>query len=136
MWKFTVRIGRLVKAGSWAVTFAGGGRGPARARTVNIMLGAAALAAGLTMAACSPADAPVAQGGAGTASPAGQAGQAGGDPGCQAMASQISTISRQLSTASGNYSAQVPVLQAWYKDLQAAQQEAEPRSRRLLGWCP
>ncbi len=84
---------------------------------------AAALAAGLTVTACSPAYAPAGQGGSGAVSPA--AGQAGEDPGCQAIVSQVSTITSQLSATSGNYSAQVPVLQAWYNDLQAAQQEAQ-----------
>jgi len=101
---------------------ASAGRSPARTRTASIMLVAAALAAGLTVTACSPASAPVGQGGPGAASPAGQAGE---DPGCQAIASQVSTINSQLSATSGNYSAQVPVLQAWYNDLQAAQQEAQ-----------
>jgi hypothetical protein len=64
---------------------------------------------------------PAGQGGAGAAAPAVQAGL---DPGCQAIASQVSTISSQLSATSGDYSAQVSVLQAWYDDVQAAQQEA------------
>jgi hypothetical protein len=97
------------------------------------MLAAAALTAGLTVTACSPASAPasapVGQGGSGGTSAVGQGGsgggQAGEDPGCQAIASQVSTISSQLSATSGNYSAQVPVLQAWYSDLQSAQQEAQ-----------
>ena len=124
MGKVIVRVGRPVAAASAALTLAGAsaGRGLARTRTANIMLVAAALAAGLTVTACSPAYAPVGQGGSGAASPAGQAGE---DPGCQATASQDSTISSQLSATSGNYSAQVPVLQAWYSDLQAAQQEAQ-----------
>ena len=105
------------------------------------MLVAAALTAGLTLTACSSGFAPVGQGGdSGTSSSAGQAGQpgqpgqdstgqnssgqSGEDPGCQAIASQISGISSQLSATSGNYSAQVPVLQTWYGDLQAAQQES------------
>jgi hypothetical protein len=66
--------------------------------------------------------APAGQGDSGTtAAPAGQAGQ---DPGCQTIASQVAAISSQLSATSGNYSAQVPVLQAWSNDLQTAQQEA------------
>jgi hypothetical protein len=138
MGKVTVRIGRLVGAASATVTLAGAGagRGLARTRTPHVILAAAALAAGLTVTACSPAYAPGGQGGGGT-SAAGQgasgggaggaapAGQAGQDPGCQAIASQVSTISSQLSATSGNYSAQVPVLQAWYNDLQSAQQEAQ-----------
>jgi hypothetical protein len=99
------------------------------------MLVAAALTAGLSLTACSSGFAPVGQGGdAGTSSSAIQAGQdstgqnsagqSGEDPGCQALASQISGISSQLSATSGNYSAQVPVLQTWYGDLQAAQQES------------
>jgi hypothetical protein len=102
-----VRIGRLVAA-------------------PKAMLVTAALAGGLTVTACSPSSTPAGQ-------PAGQAGpeaaapaaQAGADSGCQAIASQVSTISSQLSATSGNYSAQVPVLQTWYNDLQAAQQEAQ-----------
>jgi hypothetical protein len=111
----------------------------ARTRTASITLVAAALAAGLTVTACSSGLAPVGQGGnSGTSSSAGQAGrdstgqagqdsagQSGQDPGCQAIASQISGISSQLSATSGDYSAQVPVLQTWYSDLQAAQQESQ-----------
>jgi hypothetical protein len=127
MGKVIVRIGRI----------AGAGRGLACARTPHIMLAAAALAAGLTVTACSPASssasAPVGQGGSGGTSAVGQggsggtapSGQVGQDPGCQAIASQVSTISSQLSATSGNYSAQVPVLQAWYNDLQSAQPEAQ-----------
>ena len=135
MGKVIVRIGRLTGAASAALTLAGAGagRGLARTRTPHIMLAAAALAAGLTVTACSPASAPVGQGGSGGTSAPGQGGsggaaptgQAGQDPGCQAIASQVSTISSQLSATSGNYSAQVPVLQAWYNDLQSAQQEAQ-----------
>jgi hypothetical protein len=107
MGKVIARIGRLVAA-------------------PTTMLVTAALAGGLTVTACSPSSTPAGQ-------PAGQAGpgaaapaaQAGADSGCQAIASQVSTISSQLSATSGNYSAQVPVLQTWYNDLQAAQQEAQ-----------
>jgi len=123
MGKVMVRIGGLVAAASAALTLAGisAKRGLATTRRANIMLVTAALAAGLTVTACS-AYAPVGQGGSGAASPAGQAGE---DPGCQAIASQASTINSQLSATSGDYSAQVTVLQAWYNDLQAAQQEAQ-----------
>ena len=116
-------------------------------RTLSFMLVATALAAGLTVTACSPMNSAAGQGGAGNSTSAGQAGQAaqdsggqggqdsggqdssdqnasGEDPGCQAVASQISSISSQLSATSGNYSAQVPVLEAWYGDLQTAQQDA------------
>lgn len=134
MGKVIVRTGGLVAGASAASTHPGAsaGRGLARTRTASIMLVAAALAAGLTVTACTPTNAPVGQGAAapagqgdaGAAAPAGQ-GQAGEDPGCQAVASQDTTISSQLSATSGNYSAQVPVLQAWYNDLQAAQQEAQ-----------
>jgi hypothetical protein len=124
MGKIIVQTGRLVAAASAALTLAGAsaGRGLARTRTANIMLVAAALAAGLTVAACSPAPSPASQGGPVASAPAGQAGE---DPGCQAIASQISGISSQLSATSGNYSAQVPVLEAWYNDLQAAQRDAQ-----------
>jgi hypothetical protein len=134
MGKVTVGTGRLGAAASAALTLTGAGRGPARTRTVNMMLVAAALAAGLTVTACGPTSTPAAQGGgSGANAPAGQggagaaapAGQAGDDPGCQAIASQLSTISSQLSATSGNYSAQVPVLQEWYNDLQSAQQDAQ-----------
>jgi hypothetical protein len=135
MGKVIVRTGRLVAAASAALTLAGAGarRGPARTRTASMMLVAAALAAGLTVTACQPASAPVGQSGAGAAAPAGPggagaaapAGQAGEDPGCQAITSEDSAISSQLAATSGNYSAQVPVLEAWYGDLQAAQQEAQ-----------
>jgi hypothetical protein len=111
----------------------------AKTRTATILLAAAALGAGLTVTACQSAGLPVAQAGpnsngqASQASQAGQAGQAGQntadqtgeDPGCQAIASQISSIGNQLSATSGDYSAQVPVLQTWYGDLQAAQQESQ-----------
>ena len=111
----------------------------ARTRTASITLVAAALAAGLTVTACSSGLAPVGQAGnSGTSSSAGQAGgnpagqavqdstgQSGVDPGCQAIASQTSGITSQLSATSGDYSAQVPVLQTWYNDLQAAQQESQ-----------
>jgi hypothetical protein len=118
-----VRIGRLVAAASAALTLAGisSRRGLATTRKANITLVTAALAAGLTVTACS-AYAPADQSGSGAASPAGQVGE---DPGCQAIASQVSTINTQLSATSGDYSAQVTVLQAWYNDLQAAQQEAQ-----------
>jgi hypothetical protein len=88
----------------------------------HFMLVAAALAAGPTVTACSPSSAPAGQGGPGAAAPVGQA---GGDSGCQPIASQVAVISRQLSATSGNYSTQVPVLQTWYSDLQAAQQDAQ-----------
>lgn len=106
----------------------------------GILLAAAALGTGLAVTACSSASLPLGQAGAGAASSAGQANQntttqntggqnttaqSGEDPGCQAIASQISSISSQLSATSGDYSAQVPVLQTWYNDLQAAQQNAE-----------
>jgi hypothetical protein len=100
----------------------GAGHGPARTRRASIMLVAAALAAGLTVTACSQAPAPAGQSGSGAASPAGHAGQA---PVCQAIASQDSTITSQLAATSGNYNAQVPILEAWYNDLQTAQQEAQ-----------
>jgi hypothetical protein len=93
-----------------------------KTRKANIVLVAAALAAGLTVTACSPTSAPVGQSDPPASAPTGQAGE---DPGCQAISSQVSTISSQLSATSGNYSAQVPVLQAWYNDLQTAQQEAQ-----------
>jgi hypothetical protein len=105
----------------------------AKTRTATILLAAAALGAGLTVTACQSAGLPVAQAGPnsnGQASQASQAGQntadqTGEDPGCQAIASQISSIGNQLSATSGDYSAQVPVLQTWYGDLQAAQQESQ-----------
>jgi hypothetical protein len=103
----------------------------AKTRTATILLAAAALGAGLTVTACQSASLPVAQASqASQASQAGQAGQnttdqTGEDPGCQAIASQISSIGNQLSATSGDYSAQVPVLQTWYGDLQAAQQESQ-----------
>lgn len=87
---------------------------PVRIRTVNILLVAGALAAGLTVTACSG-------GGSGAASPAGQA----GDPGCAAYASQAPTINSQLSAASGNTSAELAVDEAWYNDLHADQQKAQ-----------
>ncbi len=83
---------------------------PVRTRTVNILLVAGALAAGLTVTACS-----------GAASSAGQV----GDPGCAAYASQAPTINSQLSAASGNTSAELAVDEAWYNDLQADQQKAQ-----------
>src|SRR5271156_4585256 len=110
MGEVIIRVGRPVAAARAALTLAGAnaGRGLARTRPANIMLAAAALAAGLTVTACSPSFSPGGQGGQGgqgggqgAASPAGQT---GGDPGCQAVASQDSTISSQLSATSGNYS--------------------------------
>src|ERR1700691_2139309 len=102
MGKVIVRTGKLVAADSAASTPVGVGvgarRGLARTRTANIMLVAAALAAGLTVTACQPTNAPASQGGGqGGAAPAaqgggqpvaapagqgGQGGQAGEDPGC------------------------------------------------------
>lgn len=98
-----------------------------RTRPASILLAAAALAAGLTLTACSSGLAPVGQAGGNPAGQSGQGttGQSGQDSGCQALASQISGISSQLSATSGDYSAQVPVLQTWYNDLQAAQQESQ-----------
>jgi hypothetical protein len=138
MGKVIVPAGKFVAVRGAAVTPGGAGarRGSARTRIATITLVAAALAVGLSVTACSPAQAPFGQsgqsgsggqsssGGSGGSTPAGQGGQGGEDPGCQAIASQISSISSQLSATSGNYSAQVPVLQDWYGDLQAAQQDA------------
>jgi hypothetical protein len=56
---------------------------------------------------------------------AGASGGRYGDPGCQAIASQISGISSQISATPGDYSAQVPVLNEWYNDLQNDQQESQ-----------
>jgi hypothetical protein len=106
------------------------GHGLARTRTVNILLVAGALVAGLTVTACQPASAPVGQGGPGAAAPAdpgaaSPAGQAGEDPGCAALASQMPAINSQLSAASGSTSAELAVDETWYSDLQADQQEAQ-----------
>jgi hypothetical protein len=124
MGKVIVRTGRLVAAASAALTLAGAsaGRGLARTRTANMMLVAAALAAGLTVTACQPASAPVGQSGPGAAAPAGQAGE---DPGCAALASQMPAINSQLSAASGSTSAELAVDETWYSDLQADEQEAQ-----------
>ena len=111
------------------------------ARMVNSLALAAVLVTGLTVTACSAASGPAGQSGSAAASqgnsaaaaPAGQgnsaaaapAGQSGEDPGCQAIASQISGISGQISADSGNLSAQMQVWQAWYNDLQAARQKTQ-----------
>jgi hypothetical protein len=112
------------------------GKVVAKTRTASILLAAAALGVGLTVTACQSTSLPVGQSGQNSNGQTGQTGQAGQagqdttdqtgeDPGCQAIASQISSISSQLSATSGNYSAQVPVLQTWYNDLQSAQQESQ-----------
>ena len=102
------------------------GHGPVRTRRVNILLVAAALVAGLTVTACTSANATPAQGspggGAGAAAPAGQVSE---DPGCAALASQMPSINSQLSAASGSTSAELAVDETWYSDLQADQQEAQ-----------
>jgi len=103
------------------------------ARMVNSLALAAVLVTGLTLTACSAASGPASQNGSAAAAPASQgnsaaaapAGQSGEDPGCQAIASQASGINNQISADSGNYSAQIQVWQAWYNDLQAAQQKTQ-----------
>ena len=92
------------------------------ARMVNSLALAAVLVTGLTLTACSAASGPASQNGSAAAAPAGQSGE---DPGCQAIASQASGINSQISADSGNYSAQIQVWQAWYNDLQAAQQKTQ-----------
>jgi hypothetical protein len=99
----------------------GTGRGPAITGMVNSLALAAVLATGLTVTACSTASAPVNPGGPAASASAQQSGE---DPVCTAIASQASSITSQLAADSGNYSAQVPVLQAWEGDLQAAAQKA------------
>jgi hypothetical protein len=98
------------------------GRGPAITGMVNSLAMAAVLATGLTATACSAASAPPSHGDPAVSASAGQGGE---DPGCRAIVSQASGITSQLAADSGNYSAQVPVLQTWASDLQAAAQKAQ-----------
>jgi hypothetical protein len=97
-------------------------RGPAITGTATSLALAAALAAALTVTACSAAAAPASQGGPAAPTSAQQAGE---DPGCAAFVSQAPSITSQLGADSGNYSAQVPVLQAWEGDIRAAAQKSQ-----------
>jgi hypothetical protein len=100
----------------------GAGRGPAITGMVNSLALAAVLVTGLTVTACSAVSAP-ADPGAPVASASAQ--HSGGDSVCAAIVSQASSITSQIAADSGNYSAQVPVLQTWEGDLQAAAQKAQ-----------
>jgi hypothetical protein len=88
---------------------------------------AAVLAVTASVTACSAASAPASQSApVATVASQGSISAAGDeDPGCRAVTSEASGITSQLAADSGNYSAQVPVLQTWESDLKSAAQQSQ-----------